>query len=104
MSRRDLSQRRRATASCFEHTGLRFRAHVGYFPDDSPGEIFLDCSKQNSAIDAVACDVAILISLLLQHGASPAAISHALRRTTSGAPASLLGAAVDHLQSVESMA
>ena len=48
--------------------------------------------KQNSALDAFAADAAILISLLLQYGASPAEIGHALRRAPSGEPATLIGA------------
>jgi hypothetical protein len=39
--------------------------------------------------------------LLLQHGATPAEIGHALRRSPDGAPASLIGAAVDRLAALE---
>jgi len=43
---------------------------IGRFPDGVQGEVFLDAAKQNSALDALAADAAILISLLLQHGAT----------------------------------
>jgi len=98
--RKRLPNRRRAVAFELEHAGHRYRMHVGHFPDGGIGEVFLDSAKQNSALDAFASDAAILISLLLQHGATPAEIGHALRRSPDGAPASLIGAAVDRLAEV----
>ena len=91
-----LPNRRAAIAFELEHQGQRFRCHVG-FNEGEIGEIFLDAAKQNSAIDAFGADAAILISLLLQHGAGLAEIGHALRRGPNGAPASLIGAVVDAL-------
>jgi hypothetical protein len=73
---------------------------VGFFPDGGMAELFLDSARPNSTLDAFAADAAILISLLLQHGAAPAEIGHALRRGPDGAPASLIGAAVDQLQAL----
>jgi hypothetical protein len=96
-TRKRLPNRRGAIAVGVEHDGHQFRMSVGHYPDGSMGEVFLDAAKQNSALDAFAADSAILISLLLQYGASPADIGHALRRTTSGAPASLIGTVVDRL-------
>ena len=98
MMRRKLPQRRGAVAIEFEHAGHRFRMQAGYFADGALGEIFLDAQKQNSALDAVAADAAILISLLLQHGATAAEIGHALRRTPDGTAASLIGAVVDQIE------
>jgi hypothetical protein len=71
-ARRRLPHRRGAVALDIEHAGHRYRMHVGYFPDGAVGEIFLDAIKQNSMLDAFAADAAILISLLLQHGVTPA--------------------------------
>ena len=71
------------------------------FPDGAVGEVFLDATKQSSMLDAFAADAAILLSLLLQHGASPADVGHALRRSPNGAPASLIGAVVDELHGME---
>jgi hypothetical protein len=71
--------------------------HVGYFADGAVGEVFLDATKQNSMLDAFAADAAILVSLLLQHGATPAEIGHALRRAPDGSAASLVGVVVDRL-------
>jgi hypothetical protein len=99
--RRRLPARRRAVAQEIEHAGHRYRMHVGYFPDGAIGELFVDAAKPNSALDAFAADAAILISLLLQHSATPAEIGHALRRAPNGEPASLIGAVVDQLQAME---
>ena len=101
MARRRLPNRRSAIALEIEHAGHRFRMHVGHFPDGVIGEIFIDSAKQNSALDAFGADAAIIISLLLQHGAAPAEIGHALRRSPDGVPASLIGAAVDGLAALE---
>jgi hypothetical protein len=49
----------------------------------------------------LAADAAVLLSLLLQHGALPVEIGHALRRSPNGAPASLIGAVVDELRATE---
>ena len=99
--RRRLQQRRGAIAVELEHAGHHFRMQIGCFPDGALGEVFLDAAKQNSALDAFAADAAILVSLLLQHGATPAEIGHALRRCPNGAPASLIGAVVDELHATE---
>ena len=101
MTRARLQDRRPALALDFEHGGQRFRAHIGTYPDGRVAEIFLDAAKGNSAIDDLASDSAILISLLLQHGATLSEIAHALRRSPSGAPASLIGEAVRQLEAVE---
>jgi hypothetical protein len=101
IERERLPNRRGAIAFQFGHANHLYRAHVGFFATGAPAEIFLDSAKPNSAIDAFAADAAILISLLLQHGASVAEIGHALRRTPNGAAASLIGAVVDELAALE---
>jgi hypothetical protein len=92
-----LPNRRGAIALELEHGGHRYRAHIGRSPGGDLAEVFVDAAKPASALDALAADAAILISLLLQYGASPAEIGHALRRAPSGEPASLIGAVVDLL-------
>jgi hypothetical protein len=100
-ARRRLPHRRGAVALDIEHAGHRYRIHVGYFPDGAVGEVFVDTTKQSSTLYALAADAAVLLSLLLQHGALPAEIGHALRRSPNGAPASLIGAVVDELHGTE---
>jgi hypothetical protein len=104
-ARRRLPGRRGALALELEHAGHRYRAHVGCYPNNGHlAEVFIDAAKQNSSLDAFAADAAILISLLLQHGATPAEIGHALRRSLSGEPASLIGAVVDELAALAGQA
>jgi hypothetical protein len=93
--RKRLPNRRPAIATEFWHRDQRYRCHIGRFPSGGIAELFLDSARPNSELDAFAGDAAILISLLLQHGASPAEIGHALRRNPDGSPASLIGAALD---------
>src|SRR5262245_29550115 len=103
-SRRRLPMRRMAVALELEHGGHRFRLQIGRYADGALGEVFVDMHKGGSTLDAFAADAAILISLLLQYGASPAEIGHALRRAPNGDPASLIGAVVDRLRAVETTA
>src|SRR5262249_32614482 len=100
-ARNRLPNRRGAIALNFTHRDLRFRAHVGSFVDGRIAELFLDGARPNSALDALAADAAILISLLLQRDSSPSEIGHALRREPDGSPASLIGPAVDQLKTLE---
>jgi hypothetical protein len=93
--RRRLPNRRSALALRFEHRGIGYRAHIGFFGNGEAAELFIDCAKQNSAIDSFAADAAILASLLLQHGASLDEIGHSLKRNPDGTPASVIGQAVD---------
>lgn len=92
-----LPDRRPALAFDFQHANLLYRGHAGFFDDGNLGELFLNASKQNSALDAFAADAAILISLLLQRGSTVPEIAHALRQTPNGTPASLIGATVNEL-------
>jgi hypothetical protein len=78
-----------------------FRVQVSEYPDGQLGEVFINGAKPNSSIDNVASDIAILISLLLQHGAAAAAIGHALRRNPDGTRASIAGVVVDALSALD---
>ncbi|MEY9466316.1 hypothetical protein ABH973_006729 [Bradyrhizobium ottawaense] len=60
-------------------------------------EIFLSAQKANSALDVLANDGAILMSLALQYGCPPEVISHAMKRNPNGSPASPLGVAASYL-------
>jgi hypothetical protein len=95
--RERLPNRRSNETLGFEHDGSRYRLSIGFFPDDRPGEIFLNHDRSDSLLDALASDAAILASLALQHGASLQDIRHALRRNSRGEPASPIGAALDRI-------
>jgi len=56
-------------------------------------EVFLNARKVNSALDTLASDGAILMSLLIQHGVSMDEIAHSMKRNPDGSPSSILGLA-----------
>lgn len=96
-----LPNRRDSESFAIEHLGLRFRVQVSIYPDGRLGEIFIDAEKQNSAVGALGGDVAILISLLLQHGMGAADIGHALNRDARGNAQSIVGTMVDLLAGLD---
>ena len=97
MNRRHrLPQRRGAIAVELEHAGHHFRMQIGCFPDGALGEVFSTLRSKTRPWMHLRL-MPILISLLLQHGATPAEIGHALRRAPDGTAASLVGAVVDRL-------
>jgi hypothetical protein len=96
-ARARLPNRRPAISTSFEAYGAHFEMTAGFYPDGRPGEIFLNADRANSLLDFLMSDAAILASLALQYGAPLDELRHALKRTTSGEPASPIGAALDRI-------
>jgi hypothetical protein len=71
--------------------GYKFTAHVGFYPDGRPGEVFVEGEKLTSHTDVEVHDAAIVLSFALQHGASLSEIGEALLRGEGGEPGSLQG-------------
>lgn len=92
--RSHLPNRRASELFRFEHSGISYTATISRFGDDRLAEIFVDHSRPNSHLAEHANDAAVLVSLLLQHGVTAAAIRHsisgplatALDLITEGAP------------------
>jgi hypothetical protein len=103
MTRRILPQRRPVRTFDLVHrtetAEQSYQISVGYFCDDelTPGEVFINGAKIGSAVEAIARDAAILLSILMQHGVDVCILRGALTREASGAPASIIGAVVDKL-------
>ncbi|MCL2452069.1 MAG: hypothetical protein FWD08_00215 [Alphaproteobacteria bacterium] len=99
MTRRILPQRRRAETFEVAWGGMAkpFAVTLGFYEDGELGEVFI-AGKSGAESDAMACDGAILLSLALQHGTPIATIAGAVKRDASGAPASIIGAAIDRLR------
>ena len=95
MSRQRLPNRRACESFEFRHAGLDFTLCTGAYDDGRIAEIFLSSHKPGSPIEAIARDAAITTSLALQHGVALETIRTALTRDHDGAPATLLGAALD---------
>lgn len=91
-----LPNRRVAETVSIVHDGQRFIVTVGFDTADRPREVFARAEKPDSAIDLLADDLGVLVSLLLQHGIPVSAIRHSIGRL-QGQPASLVGRIVDLL-------
>jgi hypothetical protein len=97
MIRRTLPQRRAAETFDMRFWSQNFTVTIGFYPDGTPGEVFIDGGKTGQDIQSTARDAAVVLSLALQHGATIETIRHAVTRSGSGEPASILGAVVDVL-------
>jgi hypothetical protein len=97
LRRERLPNRRPAETFAFERDGSRYCLTVGYFPDGSVGEVFLNADRADSLLDVLTSDAAILASLALQHGCTLETIAHALKRDSAGRAASPIGTAVDRI-------
>jgi hypothetical protein len=97
--RDQLPQRRSADTFKFRHGGQNAAYHVtiGYYPDGKMGEVFLSTNKSGSQMEALARDIAILMSLALQHGCAMETMRDALTREGDGTPSTLAGATADLL-------
>ena len=75
---------------------------VGCYDDGRVGEVFLAMQKKaGSQADLAARDIAILISLAVQHGVPLPTIGDALTKDSEGRPEGLAGLVVTRLLSWE---
>jgi hypothetical protein len=98
MQRHRLPDRRRGETIEFYHDHHGYTLTVGHYRDGRIGEVFLNAHKSGGALEAVARDAAIVVSIALQHGADLGTIRRALTRDSNGAPATLIGAAIDAIE------
>ena len=80
-------------------SGLSLKAFVTYNQDPTGKivEVFIVASKPGSAAEAAMRDAGILLSMMLQMGASLQDIGAALTRNDDGSPAGPVGIVVDAL-------
>jgi hypothetical protein len=76
--RNRLPNRRCHQVDAVHFRGRRCYVGSGWHDDGRLAEIFISARKAGSDADTDASDLGILLSLLLQHGATPAAIRHSL--------------------------
>ena len=100
MIRRTLPQRRAAETFSIRFWNQPFTVTVGFYPDGTLGEVFIDGGKTGQDIQSTARDAAVVLSLALQHGVPIETIRHAVTRRGSGEAASILGAIVDGLPAI----
>jgi len=95
--RRVLTQRRAAETFDLRFWNQSFRVTIGFYPEGTPGEVFIDGGKTGQDIQSTARDAAVVLSLALQHGVPPETIRHAVTRGASEEPVSILSAVVDSI-------
>lgn len=67
-TRRRLSSTRRSVTHKFSISGHEGYVTVGFFDDDSPGEMFITIAKEGSTIGGLMNTIGILTSVALQNG------------------------------------
>lgn len=104
--RNPLPNRRASETIRFDHAGIRYFATFGRAAEPVPGggfvfgpvlEVFLQGGKAGSAIEAVARDSAVAVSLALQHGCPMQVLQHSVTRLDNGAAAGPMGMALDEV-------
>lgn len=101
MSRERLPNRRLNETQTFVRDGVSITLTIGYKPDGTPGEIFLNADRADSMLDVLMSDAAIIASLALQNGVPIQQIAHALKRDKFGIASSPIGAAIDRISKPE---
>ncbi|MEO5375100.1 MAG: ribonucleotide reductase [Alphaproteobacteria bacterium] len=98
-----LPNRRPSRTATLVHDGRDYAVTIGFDPATGRvREVFAGDVKSGSSMDGILNDACIALSLLLQHGVVPASLAHSMGRLGDGrAPASIIGALVDHLVAQE---
>lgn len=99
MTARDrLKNRRPHEVFAIEHSGMKFTAGIGRFPDGRLAELFVATDELGTLFDTVMRDAAILLSLAVQHGSDVDTIHHALVRNGDGSASGPIGALLDLIE------
>ena len=102
MTRERLENRRPSELFEVESLKLSFTVSVSKYSDGRLAEIFINNHKAGSAAGIMACDLAVVCSIALQHGVPVEVIRRALMRDAQGRATSPLGVALDLLLGGES--
>src|SRR5262249_2390129 len=92
-----LPNRRPNETAAIERDGIRMTMTMGFTPSGDVGEIFLNADPQDSLIDVLLSDAAIIASLAGQYGVPPTQLAHAIKRDRLGLAPSPTGTALDRL-------
>ena len=85
------------TIKC-EFDGKIFYLSLGFYHGNRIGEVHISGFKHGSNVNLLMEDACALISALLQRFVSPETLHELVSRNPDGSPASLIGAAIFHLQ------
>ena len=98
MSRVRLPDRRPNETETLNFEGAVYEVTIGYYLDGQPGEVFTHGAKVGSAMDRLLDDACVALSLLIQHGVTPAALAPKMGCLgDQRQPASIIGALVQLL-------
>ena len=100
MNRAQLPNRRPNQTIDLQHKGMTFNVTVGFdATTGAPMEVFGNASKAGSDFAALLADACVILSLALQHGIQPSALSKTMQWTPVfgmadkvSEPASVIGA------------
>jgi len=96
--RQNLPNRRFSINRTIEHERHTYEVTIGVYPDEfRPGEVFVQCTKIGSHVEALGRDAAVLLSLALQHGIPIDLLRKTLQRTVSGSPQTIIGVIADEI-------
>ena len=109
MTRAQLPNRRPNTTLDLEHKGLTFNVTIGLDPaTGAPMEVFGSTAKAGSDFAVLLSDACVILSLALQHGIQPSALSKTMQWTPvigqagrTREPASVIGAILVALVQME---
>lgn len=77
--------------------GIPVQATVGLYPDGRVGELFLRSGLVGTDLSIAMTEVAIAVSMALQHGCSLETLRAAMPRTSRGEPEGAIGTLLDLL-------
>jgi hypothetical protein len=100
MTRAILPNRRSSETFDLEFRHRPYIVGHARYDDGSLAEVFIDCVKASSDAADDARDIAVLISIAVQHGVPAETIRTALTRLEDGSPAGLGGRVMDELMGV----
>lgn len=86
------------------HTGKLYTVTVGFYDDWRIGEVFISSNqKPGTMADLAGRDIALLISIALQHGADLEVMEHAAMKDEAGQNEGLAGMVLSNLVKLQGM-
>lgn len=94
-ARQSLPNRRPSESFNFDHEGVAYHATISRFPNGGIAELFLDAGKTGSAVNVMARDAAVVLSVALQFGTPLEVVKTALSKLEDGSCAGAIGHALE---------
>src|SRR6185369_1698503 len=95
MAREALPSRRRSTNVTFRYRNMPVEMQMGFYDDGRLGEIFLNTRMFGSEIDVIMHDVALAVSIALQHVATMDELARSAARAEGGKPDGIISVIAD---------